>query len=70
MQSDPVKNKTTMNNTEIRTALSRRYSNVRRSRDGIWTAKDYSARTVLARRKVIVIGNDEAAANAAELYAR
>jgi hypothetical protein len=27
-------------------------------------------RTVLARRKMIVIGNDKAAVNAAELYAR
>ena len=59
-----------MTATEIRRNLSRRYSAIRRSREGIWTATDDTIRNVLARRRRVRIGTDEDARIAAEMLAR
>lgn len=55
---------------EIRRNLSRRYSAIRRSREGIWTATDYTVRIVRLRDKRVRIGTDEDVRNAAEMLAR
>lgn len=59
-----------MTTAEIRRNLGRRYSSIRRSRDGIWTATDDTVRIIRLRAKRVRIGNDNDARNAAEVLAR
>lgn len=61
---------TTYTAAEIRRNLSRRYSSIRRSRAGIWTATDDTVRIIRLRAKRVRIGSDEDARNAAEMLAR
>jgi hypothetical protein len=62
-----------MKNTEIKeikNSLSRRFANVRRSRDGQWSATDHTKGSVKGRKVRILLGDDAAAKDGSMQYSR
>ena len=54
----------------VRQSLERRYSNVRRSKLGYWTATDPKAGTILARRRRLLLGDDTSAISGQMPYSK